>query len=141
MTSDTRSSVSCSMPFVALTMQRLPRNERRGRSDHRPGAVRRQRRKHDIRAMKRFFERGRRRNASRQHDIGQVHRIGSPRFHLFNEVRVSPPQPHVVPCVGEMKRKRRPPASRSENRDFFHALCPSLRSMPANTRRRFDRCR
>src|SRR6185503_15334835 len=91
--------------------------------------------------MQRFLDRSGRHDTGRKHDVGQIDGVGAPRLHLVDEVGVSAPQPNVMARVGEMKGEGRSPTARSQNRDRFHALCPILRSMPAKTRLRFDRCR
>ena len=109
MTSETRSSVSCSMPLVALTISAC-RDKRRRRPDDGARAVRRQRRHDDVGPLERFFERCRRRNTGRQHDVGKVHRVGAPRLSSRRSARDS------CPTAG-----RRAPRSRDETR----APCPS----------------
>ena len=142
MTSDGRSSVSTSRPFVALTIVARGLQVRRRRPHHAAHAVRRRRRRARgprRRARRRSDRTARRRPAARRRAGTGGSRAPS---HLRHELRFARPQAHVVPDARQVHGQRRAPAAAAEDRDVFHGKSStSATEYPSRRSRRSQRSR
>src|SRR5262249_23731031 len=75
-------------------------------------------------------------------DIRQVDSVGAPFGDVRRKRRVASPQPHLVTDPPKVDGERSTPAPCAEDGDATHqARAPMRRSVPSQTRARFERCR